>query len=484
MSNLSELFPAGAGKEVSFVASGAIATGDTVILNSDGTVTAVAGAAFSQGSEATFDSSNNFDDSASVYDTAGNRVVIAYRNGDNSYAVVGTVSGTSISFGTPVQWHSANSPARNLAMTYDSGQDKIVIAFKDESVGNYGTAIVGNVTSNSVSFGSKTVFHSGSVTYPDIDYDSGEGKVVVYYPGTSGYGQAKVGTVSSTSISFGSAVTFTTTTNAEAISAVYDSNAGKHLVAFRDSSLGDSKVATVSGTSISFGSATAFDNRATSTRGRPMAFDSGNNKVVIFFRDSDDSKLCAIVGTISGTSVTYGDETKTELIVNGSEIEPGTAIYDSSAERVSLVFYNNNADKVYLLSGDVSGTSIAFASAVELNGAEPGRYPQMTYDPDTEQAAVSYSDTNNSPRPKAVMVKTPYTNVTNDNFLGISKGAISSAASGSITIKGGVSGDVSGLTPNTTYYVQNDGSLGTTSTGTVLAGRALSATSIDLDYST
>ena len=43
MTNLSDLFPAGAGKQVSFTASGAIsAAGKPVILNSAGTVTQVA----------------------------------------------------------------------------------------------------------------------------------------------------------------------------------------------------------------------------------------------------------------------------------------------------------------------------------------------------------------------------------------------------------------------------------------------------------
>jgi hypothetical protein len=42
---------------------------------------------------------------------------------------------------------------------------------------------------------------------------------------------------------------------------------------------------------------------------------------------------------------------------------------------------------------------------------------------------------------------------------------------------------VTGLTPNTTYYVQDDGTLSTTSS-TVTAGKAMSATSINLDYST
>jgi len=67
------------------------------------------------------------------------------------------------------------------------------------------------------------------------------------------------------------------------------------------------------------------------------------------------------------------------------------------------------------------------------------------------------------------------------DFIGISDAAISDTASGSVTIKGGTSTNVTGLTPNATYYVQSDGSLSTTSSD-VLAGKALSSTSINLDY--
>ena len=43
MSNLSDLLPAGAsGKKAEFTASGAISSGDTVIVNTDGTVSVVA----------------------------------------------------------------------------------------------------------------------------------------------------------------------------------------------------------------------------------------------------------------------------------------------------------------------------------------------------------------------------------------------------------------------------------------------------------
>ena len=69
------------------------------------------------------------------------------------------------------------------------------------------------------------------------------------------------------------------------------------------------------------------------------------------------------------------------------------------------------------------------------------------------------------------------------DFIGISDAAISDTASGSVTIKGGISTNVTGLTANLTYYVQDNGTLSTT-TSSVLAGKALSSTSINLDYTT
>jgi hypothetical protein len=76
-----------------------------------------------------------------------------------------------------------------------------------------------------------------------------------------------------------------------------------------------------------------------------------------------------------------------------------------------------------------------------------------------------------------------YTSTNVSSFVGITDAAISSAASGSVTIKGGISTNVSSLTPNQNYYVQANGTLSTT-TSSVLAGKALSSTSINLDYTT
>jgi len=484
MSSLSDLFPAGAGKEVSFTASGAISSGATVILNSDGTVSVVSGQNYATGSEVVFDADDSPNDAVSVYDSTGDRVVIAYRDGDDGFVVVGNVSGSSITFGTPVAFHSASYSVLELGMVYDSNADRIVILYKENTGGDYGYARVGNVSSNSVSFGTKVAFNSATSRYPVGVFDSDNNKVVIYYNGNT----AKVGTISGTSISFGSAVNLTDGEDGEGINAVFDSNANKHVVTFRKQggggSTAESRVGTVSGTSISFGSLVQFTTAARSARGRPMAFDSTNNKVVIFFSDSNNSNtLSAVVGTVSGTSISYGTKVATSLSgLDSDALAPSQAIFDSNAGVVACVLETSN--ETYLLIGKVNGTSIDLDPLITLNGGEEGRYPTMTYDSTAQKAVISYMDVGNSNDGTSVVTTLPASNVTADNFLGISTGAISDGSSGSITVKGGVSSNVTGLTANSTYYVAKDGTLTTTSTNNVLAGRALSSTSIDLDYST
>ena len=73
----------------------------------------------------------------------------------------------------------------------------------------------------------------------------------------------------------------------------------------------------------------------------------------------------------------------------------------------------------------------------------------------------------------------------NENFIGIADSAISNTATGSVTIKGGIATNTSlpTLTPNSVYYVQGDGTISTTSTSpAVRIGKALSSTSINLEF--
>ena len=140
---------------------------------------------------------------ASVYDPDANRIIVAYSDAgdsDKGKAVVGTVNGTSISFGTPVEFEAGNTSVGGV--TYDTNANRVVIAYKDAGNSNYGTAIVGTVSGTSISFGTAVVYNSGESTEQAITFDSSNNKVVICYRdnANSNHGTAIVGTVTHISL--------------------------------------------------------------------------------------------------------------------------------------------------------------------------------------------------------------------------------------------------------------------------------------------
>jgi hypothetical protein len=299
---------------LSGIASGTLANGQTVILQSDGTLAGVASTAPNFNITA-FQSSNAVRHVNVAY-VGSNKVVIAFEDqpsGSRGAAVVGTISGSSISFGTIVEFDSSYS--YNTGIVYDSDNDRVVIVYRDSGNSNYSTAIVGTVSGTSISFGTPVVF--GGNTYTNVPiravFDSSNNKVVVVYQdaNNSNYGTARVGTVSGTSISFGSAVVFESAAVGNWISAAFDSTNNKVVIAYDDggnSSYGTAVVGTVSGTSISFGTPVVFESAFIYYH--HMTFDSTNDKVIIAYRDGGNSNYgTAIVGTVSGTSISFGSAT-------------------------------------------------------------------------------------------------------------------------------------------------------------------------------
>jgi hypothetical protein len=479
MSNLTDLLPAGAGgKQVDFVASGTIGNGVTVGLNSDGTVSGVSSVSQALGSNVEYTTGNTAF-VATAFDSNANKVVIAYRNGSNSSygeVVIGTVSGTSISFGTAVVFETANSQYMSLA--FDSSNNKIVIAYKDDGNSGYGTSIVGTVSGTSISFGTSVVFASQDSNYISCVYDANSQKIVIAFTdGSTDEGIAIVGTVSGTSISFGTAVVFTT--HGTYLSCAYDSSSNKTIIAYRNNTggnLGTAIVGTVSGTSISFGTASVYN--AGITDYVSATFDSSSNKIVIAYRDASNSSYgTAVVGTVSGTSISFG----TEVIFNSYLSDYIGSTYDSNAKKVCIVYRDDNIGQDGTIAiGVVSGNNISFESPVTFESGE-GVWNSAAFNTENNTVIIGYMNGQNANRGEAVVFKNSSTN--SADFIGISDAAISDTASGSVTIKGGISTNVTGLTPNQNYYVQADGSLSTTAS-TVLAGKALSSTSINLDYTT
>ena len=71
------------------------------------------------------------------------------------------------------------------------------------------------------------------------------------------------------------------------------------------------------------------------------------------------------------------------------------------------------------------------------------------------------------------------TNLTAENFVGISDGAYTNGQTATIQLAGSVDDAQSGLTPGSKYYVQNNGTLSTTADSpSVFAGTAVATTKL------
>ena len=360
----------------------------------------------SVGSGVVFETANTQGLSA-AYDTSNDKVVVAFRDsGANGQAIVGTVSGDSISFGTPVQFESGD--VNNITIVFDSSNNKVIISYVDTGNSDYGTSVVGTVSGNSISFGTPVVFNSAQIDNVASAFDTSANKVVIAYRESGG--KAIVGTVSGTSISFGSEVQFES--GAAYNNAVaYDANANKTVIAYRDngdSDKGKAVVGTVSGTSISFGSIVNFDTE--NSRDMVMSYDPVAQKILLVYKiQSSPNPGYSIVGTVSGTSISFG--TRVEYHAGSTDVN--RVVYDSNAQKHVILFRDQDTSPYSgkIIEATISGTSVSYGTEFQWSSTSFSE-PAITYDPDQKKVVLAYVDSNNSTYGTARVYTTGYTSAT------------------------------------------------------------------------
>ena len=470
-----------------FVASGTIANGATVVINTDGTVgivTLSTSATPSAGTAVLVDSDaySSPSEIACIYDSTNQKVVIAYKdNANSSYgtAIVGTVSGTSISFGTPVVFESAGSI--EIAITYDSTNSKVVIFYTDVGNSYSGTAIVGTVSGTNISFGSAVVFDSGSSSqYNNTVYYTSEQKIVNFYrdQSNSNYFTYVVGTVSGTSISFSSPTVLLNADLSSNWDTIYDPDTNQIVLAFSESSNGKARMLSLSGSTLSLGSSSVF--RSADVSHFALSYDTTNNKVVIAFRGpfGEGARGEAVVGTVSGTSISFGTHVEYGPSTEISAIDNS---YDATTGKVVISYQDQDNNNGSVVSGTVSGTSISFGSAVVFYSTAKIYDNSSTYDSSNGKVVAVYSGGYNPSYVTASVISatSQTTNLTAENYIGIAAEAISNGATGKINILGGTNTGQTGLTTAQTYYVQTNGTLATSAgSPSVVAGDSISDTKI------
>ena len=493
MTNLSDLFPAGAGKQVSFTASGNVtSSGKPVVLNSDGTVSEIGGGAFAIGAQSSAVASITPRDYTILnYDTSQDRVVLAYvtTSGTNFFLAAGEVSGTTITWGTPVQIQSSIN-AGNWAAAYDASASCIVYAFETGTDIKVGCATLSGSTITVHDSNEATISQNVDRLY--CVYDASNSKTLVYAKANStNVGICWAATVTGTTPAISSSFAFSGSDTIDAGDAVHDPDQNRVILAWGgvDGSAGKCFTIDCSGATPT-GATTQF--QASGVGGTlGTTYDTANDKLVISFYDTGNSHYQSyIAGTVDGSSNTITFGTKTTTSAGQYQYSGYIDLKFDTANSQSMTFWTGSSTSPdnygsYINTLTLSGTTVV-VGALETAHAPAGSasawyYNSMVYDPDTSKMVIAYNDYGNSYYPYANVVTPGFTNLTSTNFLGISDAAISSAASGNITMKGGIAATgLSSLTPASDYFVTNAGTIATS--GDVKIGKALSATAINLEY--
>ena len=459
------------------VASGTLANGDTVIINADGTVSA-AGLVTTDtpviGSKVEFEAGTTSNIS-SCYDTGSNKVIIAYKDGTDGNkvkAIVGTVASGAITFGTPANLDGNQGNFTSIA--YDANANKVVVVYHKTTT-NDGVVQVGTVSGTSISFGSENVFSSTQISYNAIRYDSSANKLIIaWYSPNDTILKVTVGTISGTNMTFGAVVT-TASPSSFPIGLVYDANANKTLLCYTGpNSYGYAAVISVSGTTASIGTPAPFVSE--SVLDVTAVYDSSNNKTLIVWRKASNSHSAAIVATISGTSVTFG----TAAVLVSADTRYFGASFDTTVNKAIVAYRDYSSSSSKSVQGTISGTSVTFTSPVTYLTASTD-YNALAYDPDSERTIFAFDDNGNSSKGTSLLYSstTLATNLTTENYIGISDAAYSNGATATIQLVGTVDDAQSGLTAGQSYFVQDNGSIALTpDTTPVFAGTAISATKL------
>jgi hypothetical protein len=462
----------------SAIASGSITAGNRIVINTAGTVSAAGFSSPTSGATTAIGAST-----ASVYavayDPVVKRVVAVYGDGFTVFAVVGTVSGTTVSYGTPVTVHTFSGSGPNgAAAVYDPVQQRIVIACSAGAT-NGARIIAGQVSTSTITFGTAVDFAATGAAYgPGLAYDSVNNKTILSWGNASTGGSAVVCTLTGSSISLGTSVKFRTDPSfpMALTSAAFDPNNGVAIASVSPTGNAQIVAGTVSGTSISFG--TGVSLLASNADNPTVAYDQSAQRIVASYRSSSSGFALARVAQLSGTSITLG----TEVTYVSSATSSPSVVYSAALGR--CVFVTNRSSGGFQTSfviGTVTAStnSISFGTIFNLTTGISNATPiRATYDSDTATVPIIFND-NSTFLPYSALILPGSSNLTASNYIGIA--ATSNGGGGSVLVRvvGAVVSNQSGLTTGAIHYVQPDGTLSTTpGTPVVFAGTAVSSTSL------
>ena len=478
-----------------FTTTGAVsAAGLPVALNTNGTVSTVAniaGASVSNTVGGTPATSGSPDFNI-LYNSTSNVYLATWTNGGSFYVVAGTLSGTTFTWGSAVAITSASA---YVSACWDSINNAFVVVYM---AGGVTLARVISVSGTVCTLNAAVTISSDTNTAATaLVYDSVSGSMVAFRCSTTStvpLWYAHGGTVSG-----GTSTTWDTTGNqvfsgfgAQANPTSYPNgyqalavNGAIVFTGFNSSgSTLNYQPLTVSGTATSLGTPTSLSVvSGTSNTALTTIYHPVYGVWVSAYINGSTSTLYTTLYTVSNNTINflYGTSTTTwtSQVTSISTTTGISSVYDSTANRIVIQLRLGSQIKIAV--GQISTqvfTSLSFpASAITTvyaSSAPNVWQNNMVYSSGAGKVIALVPQFSSALY--SFVVTTPYSSV--GNFIGVSTASASGGASLALTTAGGVNTNVTGLTTGSNYYASTTGTLTTNPTGSLLIGRALSATAL------
>jgi len=533
-SGLTNLPPAG--NTVDLVADGAIAAGKPVIITSAGkaaqivqtSTTGPASTMFNNVSAVQILSNSNSQYPCIVFDPNNNYAVQIASVGGAVKAQCLTLNSSQVVTGTAGSEATIAATGNEVHAIWDETGDRVIVAYYDGNDG-HGKILSGRFTSASAMtwYGPYTFQTSGG-EHPNVCHDTSSGKTLISYKISGNLLKAKTMTLTYQTTGTGDTASFGSRTE------INNNGAGTQVGYWpRAIRVGASKFVVVSknnvnnyiytyavvmsitsGTSLTGSgsiqvSGSNYEEANLDNGSHDVLYDSHNDKIIIsYIRATDYNAAWGRVGSVSGTSISWDAAEKRVTIWQGSSNQNVVrlrVLYEPFGKTGYMFYYKNHNSAV---SMDVLWSGRLSYDASDANKLDVSNHDHATNTPNNLDTIsqptvlgnlgkilvpvndVSSTNENYVFSFPSLSSTTTSTNATASNVIGFAENAINDTATGTIKLTGNVVGNQSGLTAGTAYYVQSDGTLGTSQDGVIgaatgfsKAGVALSATSLKIsDY--
>ena len=341
--------------------SGAIEANKPVVINSDGTVGVITGFKGVLGAQTNIDTAvttyweTNYNTGIGLVGGEA-KFVIGYKDGNNNYlwGIVGTVGAgkSTITFGTRVQVNGTSTWGTG-DVVHIPGTSKVAFLFTDSSNSQEGSCVIGEVSGTTITMGSKTTFRSGSTVYNIRGvWDPDANKLLVAYRdgGDSNRGSLSIGTVSGNSCTFSGNFNFSNNeiikSSADRLGICYDTKNNQVVISYVPQTAGTPMfaVATISGSTATFSSMQNITFTGITDPDRADCVYDEKADAVVFLSSHNISSIRKVVakagrGVSVGSSVPYA--LGSQVVADTGNANSVDIVYNSVAG-VSVIAYTGN----------------------------------------------------------------------------------------------------------------------------------------------